>query len=128
MSFAPCANVVVAPPSAGSDAALADAAIMDRIVGHALRRLSLRRLSLHCANTGTHPSSWRALGSTKFPKNEFLVEGGWRMGHFPRRPIARMVGQAAARQFGLAPGSQIDLRAGERNVSLTVSGIITSGR
>jgi len=32
-----------------------------------------------------------------------------------------MVGQAARRQFGLAPGSQIDLRAGERNVSLTVS-------
>jgi len=38
-----------------------------------------------------------------------------------------LVGQAAARQFGLAPGSQIDLRAGERSVSLTVSGIITSG-
>ena len=38
-----------------------------------------------------------------------------------------LVGLAAARQLNLAPGSHIDLRAGEHGVPLTVAGIISAG-
>jgi putative ABC transport system permease protein len=38
-----------------------------------------------------------------------------------------LVGQTAARQLGLAPGSLVELRAGDRQISLTVAGIVTAG-
>jgi len=38
-----------------------------------------------------------------------------------------LVGVSAARHFGLAPGDPVELRSGEHTVSLTVSGIVTSG-
>src|SRR5260370_11760328 len=48
------ANVVVAPPSAGSDAALADAAIMDRIVAPGVPRIVAAAPYLYvAANAGT---------------------------------------------------------------------------
>ncbi len=38
-----------------------------------------------------------------------------------------LVGSAAARQLGLAPGSSVELRSGDRSVSLQVAGIVTTG-
>jgi len=38
-----------------------------------------------------------------------------------------LVGRAAARQFVLAPGGQIDVHAGGRTVSLTVAGVVNAG-
>jgi putative ABC transport system permease protein len=122
------ANVVVAPPSSGSDAALADAAIMDRIVGPGAPRIVAAAPYLYvAANAGTQPV---ILAGTWFDQvakmnSWWKVDGSWVTSRDDRSHC--LVGQAAARQFGLAPGSQIDLRAGERNVSLTVSGIIAAG-
>jgi putative ABC transport system permease protein len=122
------ANVVVAPPSSGSDAALADAAIMDRIVGPSAPRIVVAAPYLYvAANAGAQPV---ILAGTWFDQvakmnSWWKVNGSWVSSRDDRSHC--LVGQAAARQFGLAPGSQINLRAGERNVSLTVSGIITAG-
>lgn len=122
------ANVVVAPPAVGSDAALADAAIMDRIVGPSAPQIVAAAPYLYvAANAGTQPV---ILAGTWFDQvakmnSWWKVDGSWVTSRGDRSHC--LVGQAAARQFGLAPGSQIDLRAGERNVSLTVSGIITAG-
>jgi putative ABC transport system permease protein len=122
------ANVVVAPPSVGSEAALADAAIMDRIVGPSAPRIVAAAPYLYvAANAGAQPV---ILAGTWFDQvakmnSWWKVDGSWVTSRDDRSNC--LVGQAAARQFGLAPGSQIDLRAGKRNVSLTVSGIITAG-
>ena len=122
------ANVVVAPPSAGSDAALADAAIMDRIVGTSAPQIVAAAPYLYVsANAGTQPV---ILAGTWFDQvarmnSWWKVNGEWVSSRDDRSHC--LVGQAAARQFGLVPESQIDLRAGERHVMLTVSGIITAG-
>src|SRR5260221_13154420 len=122
------ANVVVAPPSTGSDAALADAAAVDRIVSASDSRLVIAAPYLYVpANAGTQPV---ILGGTWFDQvakmnSWWKVDGGWVTSRDDSS--YSLVGQAAARQFGLAPGSHIDLRAGERSVSLTVNGIITAG-
>jgi putative ABC transport system permease protein len=122
------ANVVVAPPSSGSDAALADAAIMDRIVGPPAPQIIAAAPYLYvAANSGAQPV---ILAGTWFDQvakmnSWWKVDGAWITSRDDR--LHCLVGQAAARQFGLAPGSQINLRAGERSVSLNVSGIITSG-
>ena len=122
------ANVVVAPPSTGSDAALADAAVMDRITGLSTPQIVAAAPYLYvAANAGTQPV---ILAGTWFDQvakmnSWWKVDGGWVSSRDDR--LHCLVGQAAARQFGLAPGSQIDLRAGEHDVSLTVAGIVTAG-
>jgi len=122
------ANVVVAPPSAGSDAALADAAIMEQIAGLGASQIVAAAPYLYVsANAGAQPV---ILAGTWFDQvakmnSWWKVDGAWVSARDDRSHC--LVGQAAARQFGLAPGNRIDLRAGERNVSLTVSGIITTG-
>jgi putative ABC transport system permease protein len=122
------ANVVVAPPSAGSDAALADAAIMDRIVGPGAPRIVAAAPYLYVvANAGAQPV---ILAGTWFDQvakinSWWRVVGGWASSRDNKSHC--MVGQTAARQLGLVPESQIDLRAGERHVMLTVSGIISAG-
>ena len=122
------ANVVVAPPSTGSDAALASADIMDRIVATSAPQIIAAAPYLYiAANAGTQPV---ILAGTWFDQvakmnSWWKVEGAWVNSRDDRSHC--LVGQAAARQFGLVPGSQIDLRAGERSVSLTVSGIISAG-
>jgi putative ABC transport system permease protein len=122
------ANVVVAPPSAGSDAALADTAVMDRIAGLSAPQIVAAAPYLYvAANAGAQPV---ILAGTWFDQvarmnSWWKVDGGWVSSRDDR--LHCLVGQAAARQFGLAPGSQIDLRAGEHNVSLIVAGIITTG-
>jgi putative ABC transport system permease protein len=122
------ANVVVAPPLAGSDAALADAVIMDRVAGLGASQLIAAAPYLYvAANTGTQPVILTGTWFDQVAKMNswWKVDGAWVSS---RDDNARcLVGHTAARQFGLAPGSRIDLRAGERTVSLTVSGIITTG-
>src|SRR5258708_14121926 len=121
------ANVVVAPPSAGSDAALADASIMDRIAGAGASQLVAAAPYLYvAANAGTQPV---ILAGTWFDQvakmnSWWKVDGAW----FTSRDDSSycLVGHAAARQFRLAPGSPIDMGAVSRTVSLTVSGIITA--
>jgi putative ABC transport system permease protein len=122
------ANVVVAPPLAGSDAALADAAVMERIAVLRAPQLAGAAPYLYvAASAGTQPV---ILAGTWFDQvakmnSWWKLEGGWVASRDDR--LHCLVGQAAARQLGLAPGSQIDLRAGEHDVSLTVSGIVTAG-
>jgi putative ABC transport system permease protein len=122
------ANVVVAPPLAGSDAALADAAVMERIAVLRAPQLAGAAPYLYvAASAGTQPV---ILAGTWFDQvakmnSWWKLEGAWVASRDDR--LHCMVGQAAARQLGLAPGSQIDLRAGEHDVSLTVSGIVTAG-
>jgi len=122
------ANVVVAPPSAGSDAALADASIIDRIAGAGASQSVAAAPYLYvAANAGTQPV---ILAGTWFDQvakmnSWWKVDGAWVTSRDDSSHC--LVGQAAARQFGLAPGSHIDLRAGERSVSLTVNGIIKAG-
>jgi putative ABC transport system permease protein len=122
------ANVVVAPPSTGSDAALADVAVMERIVGPGAPQIVAAAPYLYvAANAGAQPV---ILAGTWFDQvakmnSWWKVDGAWVSPRDDRSHC--LVGQAAAHQFGLAPGSQIDLRSGEHNVSLVVSGIITTG-
>jgi putative ABC transport system permease protein len=122
------ANVVVAPPSGGSDAALADAAIIDRIVVPGDSRIVAAAPYLYvAANAGAQPV---ILAGTWFDQVARLnswwkVDGAWVSSRDDRSHC--LVGQTAAHQLGLAPGSQVDVRAGERSVSVTVSGIITAG-
>ena len=122
------ANVVVAPPSAGSDAALADASVIDRVAASGASHLIAVAPYLYvAANAGTQPV---ILAGTWFDQvakmnSWWKVDGAWVTSRDDTSHC--LVGQAAARQFGLAPGTHIELRAGERNVSLTVSGIITAG-
>src|SRR5260370_28371497 len=74
------ANVVVAPPSAGSDAALADAAVMDRIVGPGAPRIVAAAPYLYIvANAGAQPV---ILPGTWFDQvarinSLWRVVGGW---------------------------------------------------
>ncbi len=122
------ANVVVAPPSSGSDAPLADAAVMDRIAAmHAPELVGAAPYLYVAANAGSQPV---ILAGTWFDQvakinSWWKVDGEWIVSRDDRSHC--MVGQAAARQLKLAPGSRIDLRSGEHNVSLTVAGIITAG-
>ena len=122
------ANVVVAPPSAGSDAPLADAAVMDRIAAmHAPELVAAAPYLYVAANAGSQPV---ILAGTWFDQvakinSWWKVDGEWIVSRDDRSRC--MVGQAAARQLKLTPGSHIDLRSGEHNVSLTVAGIITAG-
>jgi putative ABC transport system permease protein len=121
------ANVVVAPPSAGSDAALADASIMDRIGIGSPQMIAAAPYLYVAANAGAQPV---ILAGTWFDQvakmnSWWKVDGAWVTSRDDSSHC--LVGQAAAHQFGLAPGSHIEVRAGERKVSLTVSGIITAG-
>ena len=122
------ANVVVAPPSGGSDAALADAGVMDRIAGIDAPQIVAAAPYLYvAANSGTQPV---ILAGTWFDQaakinSWWKIDGSWiasRDSH-----LQCLVGSAAARHLGLAPSSPIELRSGDRTVSLKVAGIVTTG-
>jgi putative ABC transport system permease protein len=53
------------------------------------------------------------------------LEGGWVSSRDDHEHC--LVGFTAARQLGLAAGSSVQLRSGDRNISLTVAGIVTTG-
>jgi putative ABC transport system permease protein len=122
------ANVVVAPPSTGSDAALTGAGVMDGIAGLQSPRIVAAAPYLYvAANSGTQPV---ILAGTWFDQvakmnSWWKVDGGWitsRDSH-----LQCLVGRDAARELALAPGSSVDLHSGEHTVSLKVAGIVTTG-
>ncbi|HEV2522151.1 MAG TPA: ABC transporter permease [Candidatus Acidoferrales bacterium] len=122
------ANVVVAPPSGGSDAALADAAVLERIAELHLPQIAATAPYLYvAARSGSQPV---ILAGTWFDQVARMnpwwkIDGSW----VPSRgdDAHCLAGVSAARQLGLAPGSSVQLRSGEHTISLTVSGIVTSG-
>ncbi len=126
------ANVVIAPPSAGSDAALADSAVMDRIAALGDPRITAAAPYLYMAvniptNSGTQPV---ILAGTWFDQvakmnSWWKLEGSWVASREDQ--VHCLAGRTAARQLGLAPGSHIDLRSGDRDFALTVTGIVTTG-
>jgi putative ABC transport system permease protein len=122
------ANVFVAPPSGGSDAALEDTGVMDRIARlHAPQILAAAPYLYVAASSGTQPV---ILAGTWFDQvakmnSWWKLDGAWvasRESH-----LHCLVGSAAARHLGLTPGSPIELRSGDRTVSLKVAGIVTTG-
>jgi putative ABC transport system permease protein len=122
------ANVVIAPPSGGSEAALADAAVLDRIDSlHFARIVATAPYLYVAANSGSQPV---ILAGTWFDQvskmnSWWKLEGGAITSRDDHEHC--LVGVTAARQLGLAPGSSVQLRSGERNLSLTVAGIVTTG-
>jgi putative ABC transport system permease protein len=123
------ANVVIAPPAAGgSEAALADAAVLDRIAALHLPQIVAASPYLYvAANSGSQPV---ILAGTWFDQvarmnSWWKLEGGWVSSRDDREHC--LVGSTAARQLELAPGSSVELRSGDRNISLTVAGIVTTG-
>jgi putative ABC transport system permease protein len=122
------ANVVIAPPSTGGDAALADAAVMERIAALRISRIIAATPYLYvAANSGKQPV---ILAGTWFDQvakmnSWWKVEGNWISSGDDQTHC--LVGSAAARQLGLAPGSRVELRSGDHNISLSVAGIVTTG-
>ncbi len=122
------ANVVIAPSSAGGDAALADAGIMDLISGLRFAQITAAAPYLYvAARSGTQPL---ILAGTRFDdvarmNSWWKVDGSWITSADDREHC--LVGSAVARQLGLAPGGKVEFRSGEHNVSLTVAGIVTTG-
>jgi putative ABC transport system permease protein len=79
------------------------------------------------ANSGSQPV---ILAGTWFDQvakmnSWWKIEGGWVSSRDDHEHC--LVGFTAARQLGLAPGSSVQLRSGDRNASLTVAGIVTTG-
>ena len=122
------ANVVIAPSPGGSDVPLADAAVLDQISTLRLPQIVAAAPYLYvAANSGSQPV---ILAGTWFDQvakmnSWWKVEGAWVSAREDREHC--LVGRTAARQLGLAPGSAILLRSGDRTISLTVSGIVDTG-
>jgi putative ABC transport system permease protein len=122
------ANVVIAPPAGGSEAALADTAVLDRIATLRDPQIVATAPYLYvAANSGSQPV---ILSGTWFDQvarmnSWWKLEGGWVSSRDDHEHC--LVGFTAARQLGLAPGSSVQLRSGDRNISLTVAGIVTTG-
>ena len=113
------ANVVIAPPAGGSDAALADFAVLDRIAALRLPRIIATAPYLYvAANSGTQPV---ILAGTWFDQvakmnSWWKLEGGWVSSRDDHEHC--LVGFTAARQLGLAPGSAVQLRSGDHKFRL----------
>jgi len=122
------ANVVIAPPAGGSEAALADAAAIDRVAAlHLSRVVATAPYFYVAANSGSQPV---ILAGTWFDQvakmnSWWKLQGSWVTSRDDRQHC--LVGVTAARQLGLSPGSSVQLRSGDRNISLTVAGIVTTG-
>ena len=122
------ANVVIAPPAASGDAALADAAVTDRIDALRLPEIAAATPFLYvAANSGNVPV---ILAGTSFDQSAKMnswwkVRGKWAGSDDAQMEC--MAGSAAARQLELAPGSTVELRSGGHKISLSVSGIVTTG-
>jgi len=121
------ANVVVAPPSSG-DASLADASVLDRIAALQLPQIVATAPYLYvAANSGSQPV---ILAGTWFDQvakmnSWWKIQGDWIATRDDHEHC--LVGEAAARQLGLAPGSAVQLRSGDRAIALTVTGIVATG-
>jgi len=122
------ANIVIAPPTGSSEAALADAGVLDRIAALRIPQIVATAPYLYvAANSGSQPV---ILAGTWFDQvakmnSWWKLEGGWVSSRDDHEHC--LVGFTAARQLGLAPGSSVQLRSGDHNISLTVAGIVTTG-
>ena len=122
------ANVVIAPPASGSEAALADAAVLERIAALRFPQIVATAPYLYvAANSGLQPV---ILAGTWFDEvakmnSWWKLQGSWLSSRDDH--VHCLVGFTAARQLGLAPGNSVQLRSGDRNISLTVAGIVTTG-
>jgi putative ABC transport system permease protein len=122
------ANVVIAPPPGGNEAALADAAVLDRVAALHISQIVAAAPYLYvAASSGTQPV---ILAGTWFDQvakmnSWWKLEGGWVSSRDDHDHC--LVGFTAARQLGLAPGSSVQLRSGDHDISLTVAGIVTTG-
>ena len=79
------------------------------------------------ANSGSQPV---ILAGTWFDQvakmnSWWKIEGSWVTSRDDREHC--LVGFTAARQLGLVPGGFVKLRSGERNIAMTVAGIVTTG-
>jgi putative ABC transport system permease protein len=122
------ANVVIAPPSTGGDAALADVAVMDRIAALRISRIIAATPYLYvAANSGKQPVILAGTWFDQLAKMNswWKVQGNWVSSGADQAQC--LVGSAAARQLGLAPGSRLELRSGDRDISMTVAGVVTTG-
>jgi len=122
------ANVVIAPPSTGGDAALADAVVMDRIAAlHNSRIIAATPYLYVAANSGKQPVILAGIWFDQLARMNswWKVEGKWVSSGDDQAEC--LAGVAAARQLGLAPGSRVELRSGDQNISMTVAGIVTTG-
>jgi putative ABC transport system permease protein len=122
------ANVVIAPPAGGSEAALADAAVLDRIAALRVPQIVATAPYLYvAANSGTQPVILAGTWFDQLAKMNswWKLEGGWVSSRDDHEHC--LVGFTAARQLGLAPGSSVQLRSGDHDVSLAVAGIVTTG-
>lgn len=122
------ANVVVAPPQTEGNAALAEQGVAQRIQALDSPLLVAAAPYLYvAASSGTQPV---ILAGTWFDQaarmNSWWKVNGTSVTARDDRSHC-MVGRTAARLLGLSPGSQIILRSGDHRVSLTVSGVISSG-
>jgi putative ABC transport system permease protein len=122
------ANVVIAPPASRSEAALADDAVLDRIAAlHVAQIVATAPYLYVAANSGSQPI---ILAGTWFDQvarmnSWWKLEGGWVSSRDDRDHC--LVGFNAARQLGLVPGSSVQLHSGDRGISLTVAGVVTTG-
>ena len=122
------ANVIVAPNAGSGEATLMDGAIPDRIDGLHITGIVAAAPYLYvAANSGSQPV---ILAGTWFDQvakmnSWWKIEGGWVSARNDRERC--LVGFNAARLLGLAPGSSVQLRSGDHDVSLTVAGIVTTG-
>ncbi len=122
------ANVVIAPPAGGSEAALADSSVLQRIAALHLSPVVATAPYLYvAANSGSQPV---ILAGTWFDQvakmnSWWKLQGSWVTSRDDYQHC--LVGVTAARQLGLAPGSSVELRSGDHNISLTVAGVVTTG-
>jgi putative ABC transport system permease protein len=122
------ANVIVSPPATGGDAALLDANVTGRIDALHLQSIAAAAPYLYlAANSGSQPVILTGAWFDQVAKMNawWKIEGGWISSRGDREHC--LVGFNAAKQLGLAPGSSVQLRSGDRSLSLTVAGIVTTG-
>ena len=129
------ANVVVSPPrgQGGSDTEppLADATVLERIAAARTTDVVAAAPYLYAvARVGEKPAvpvivagTW--LDEVRPMASWWQVTGEWIVS---RNDLQRcLVGIRAAKQMSVAPGSQLELRAGQRTERLTVAGIASVG-
>jgi putative ABC transport system permease protein len=122
------ANVVVSPPGSSDQSTLDGAGVMTKIDAARTPAVVAAAPFLYVVGeTSISPvivaGTW--LDEVARMDSWWSLEGQWISS---RDDTARcLVGRVAARQLGVAPGSQLDLRSGARSVSLTVAGVVNAG-
>jgi putative ABC transport system permease protein len=125
------ANVVVSPPGSSDQATLDGADVMSKIDAARTPAVAAAAPFLYVVGVvGRTPGSPVIVAGTWLDEvarmdSWWTLEGQWIAS---RDDTARcLVGRAAARQLGLAPGSQVDVHSGARTVSLTVAAVVNAG-